>query len=414
MKCPAEYWIWLQRTLGAGKRLDEFLSYFGDPVTLYEAGHAEWVNSGVFREKDSMKLVQYSPSQSYTVMKQCRDNGWDIVTYDDDCYPARLRTISNPPCVLYVRGDKNIINASVSIGMVGTRDASDYGLNVARELSRSLAKSGAVIVSGGALGVDSASHEGAILAGGKTVAVLGCGLGSNYLQSNKALRDDIAENGAVITEFLPFSEPTRTTFPIRNRIISGMTLGTVVVEAGERSGSLITARLALEQGRDVFAVPGDVTNSNYFGTNNLIRDGAKSVFSYMDILDGYIEHYGEYIDTDKRYTPVKAVQPENKPRISQVSWNSVKNNGAKPKKETEKRKTVQEVQKNDEKIKTELPSYATDEAKKIYSLLSSDGILADDLVAKAELSVSQVLSALTELEMYSCAYMGSGKLYYLK
>ncbi len=414
MKCPAEYWIWLQRTLGAGKRLDEFLSYFGDPVTMYEAGHAEWVNSGVFREKDAQRLVQFSPSQSYSVMKQCRDNGWDIVTYDDDCYPARLRNISNPPCVLYVRGDKNIINTTVSIGMVGTRDASDYGLNVARELSRSLAKAGVVIVSGGALGVDSASHEGAILAGGKTVAVLGCGLGSNYLQANSVLRDDIAENGAVISEFLPFAEPTRTTFPVRNRIISGMTLGTVVVEAGERSGSLITARLALEQGRDVFAVPGDVTNSNYFGTNNLIRDGAKSVFSYMDVLDGYIELYGEYIDTDKRYTPVKAVQPENKPRISQVSWNSVQNNTVKRKKETEKRNTVPEVQKKDEKIKTELPPYATDEAKKVYSLLSSEGILADDLVARSELSVSRVLSALTELEMYSCAYMGSGKLYYLK
>lgn len=414
MKCPAEYWIWLQRTLGAGKRLDEFLSYFGDPVTMYEAGHAEWVNSGVFREKDAQRLVQFSPSQSYSVMKQCRDNGWEIVTYDDDCYPARLRNISNPPCVLYVRGDKNIINTTVSIGMVGTRDASDYGLNVARELSRSLAKAGVVIVSGGALGVDSASHEGAILAGGKTVAVLGCGLGSNYLQANSVLRDDIAENGAVISEFLPFAEPTRTTFPVRNRIISGMTLGTVVVEAGERSGSLITARLALEQGRDVFAVPGDVTNSNYFGTNNLIRDGAKSVFSYMDVLDGYIELYGEYIDTDKRYTPVKAVQPENKPRISQVSWNSVQNNTVKRKKETEKRNTVPEVQKKDEKIKTELPPYATDEAKKVYSLLSSEGILADDLVARSELSVSRVLSALTELEMYSCAYMGSGKLYYLK
>lgn len=414
MKCPAEYWIWLQRTLGVGKRLDEFLSYFGDPVTLYEAGHAEWVNSGVFSEKDSAKLVQFSPSQSYTVMKNCADNGWDIVTYDDDCYPARLRTLHNPPCVLYVRGDKTILNAAVSIGMVGTRDASEYGLNVARQLSDSLAKSGVVIVSGGALGVDSASHEGAINAGGKTVAVLGCGLGSNYLQANRELRDAVAENGAVISEFLPFTEPTRTTFPVRNRIISGMTLGTVVIEAGERSGSLITARLALEQGRDVFAVPGDVTNSNYFGTNNLIRDGAKSVFSHMDILDSYIDAYGEYIDTDKRYTPVKAVQPKEKPRISQVSWNSVKTNTAKPKKETEKRKTVPEVQKKEEKIETQLPAYATDEAKKIYSLLSDKGILTDDLVSQSGLNVSQVLSALTELEMYGCAYMGSGKLYYLK
>ena len=413
MKCPAEYWVWLQRTLGAGKRLDEFLSYFGDPVTLYEAGHAEWVNSGVFNERDSKKLVQFSPSQSYSIMKQCQDNGWDIITYDDDCYPARLRTISDPPCVLYVRGDKSILNSAVSVGMVGTRDSSDYGLNVARQLAESLARSGVVIVSGGALGVDSAAHEGAINASGKTVAVLGCGLGSKYLIANENLRDDIAQNGAVISEFLPFSDPSRTTFPVRNRIISGMTLGTVVVEAGERSGSLITARLALEQGRDVFAVPGDVTNSNYFGTNNLIRDGAKSVFSHMDILDSYIEAYGEYIDTDKRYTPVKASVPKEKPRISQVSWNSVKAEISKPKKDTEKRKPVQDVRK-EEKIERKLPEYATEDAGKIYSLLSEKGILADDLVTESGLNVSQVLSALTELEMYGCAYMGSGKLYYLK
>lgn len=414
MKCPAEYWIWLQRTLGAGKRLDDFLSYFGDPVTLYEAGHSEWINSGVFNEKESKKLVLYSPSQSYDIMKECVDNGWSIVTYDDDCYPARLRSISNPPCVLYVWGDKNIINASVSIGMVGTRDASEYGVNVACELSKSLAKSGVVIVSGGALGIDSSAHRGAIDVSGKTVAVLGSGLGSNYLQANKQLRELISLNGAVISEFLPFSEPSRTTFPIRNRIISGITLGTVVIEAGERSGSLITARLALEQGRDVFAVPGDVTNSNYFGTNNLIRDGAKSVFSYMDILDSYIDVYGEYIDTDKKYTPVKAFQPKDKPRISQVSWNNIIHEKTKPNRGIEKRSVVQKVQPEENINNTALPEYATEEARKIHTFLSSKGILADELVAKSELDVSQVLSALTELEMYGCAYMGKGKLYYLK
>lgn len=412
MKCPAEYWIWLQQTLGAGKKLDEFFSYFGDPVTLYEAGHEEWVNSGVFSENDSRKLVRFSPSQSYTVMKQCSEQGWDIVTYDDDCYPSRLRSISDPPCVLYVWGDKNILNSSVSIGMVGTRDASDYGLNVANQLASSLAQSGVVVVSGGALGIDSAAHEGAVAAGGKTVAVLGCGLGCNYLQSNKELREAISLNGAVISEFLPFSEPSRITFPVRNRIISGMTLGTVVVEAGMKSGSLITARLALEQGRDVFAVPGDVTNSNYFGTNNLIRDGAKSVFSYMDIIDSYIDIYGEYINTDKRYTPVKAAEQTGKPRVSQISWNSVRMNSSKQVKEPEKRK-IPDKRNEQENNEMKLPDCATEDAKRIYGYLSDKGILADELVAKSGMNVSQVLSALTELEMYACAYMGSGKLYYL-
>lgn len=407
MKCPPEYWIWLQRTLGAGKRLDEFFAYFGNPAALYEAGHAEWINSGVFSAKDSVKLVQFSPSQSYSIMKDCLKHGWEIVTYDDDCYPARLRELSNSPCVLYVNGDKNVLKHPLSIGMVGTRDASDYGLNVASELSYSLASAGAVIVSGGALGVDSASHGGAIRAGGKTVAVLGCGLGSNYLASNEDLRRQIAENGAVISEFIPFTEPTKSTFPIRNRIISGMTLGTVVIEAGEKSGSLITAKAALEQGRDVFAVPGDITNSNHFGTNNLIRDGAKSVFSYMDVLDEYIEAYGEYINSDKRYVHPK--KTDGKKEKSEVKTKNIKTE----KISSVKAKDTVEIR-EENKMKPSAPDYASENAKKVLEYLDNEGILTDELVQKTGMPVHEVLSALTELEMYALACMGSGKRYYLK
>ena len=405
MKCPPEYWIWLQRTLGAGKRLDEFFAYFGDPITLYEAGHAEWVNSGVFSAKDAKSLVQFSPSQSYMIMKTCVKNGWDIVTYDDDCYPERLRDLSNPPCVLYVDGDKSVLKYPLSIGVVGTRDASDYGLNVATELSCSLAGAGAVIVSGGALGVDSASHRGAIKAGGKTVAVLGCGLGCNYLSANEQLRRQIAENGALISEFAPYSEPTKTTFPVRNRIISGMTLGTVVIEAGEKSGSLITAKTALNQGRDIFAVPGDITNSNYFGTNNLIRDGAKSVFSYMDVLDEYIDAYGEYINTDKRYVHPKKtdVKNETPPVVKKIR---------------RKEKIAPEVKQetvsceDENKMKPCIPDYASESAKQVFVHIDGNGILTDELVQKSGLPVHEVLSALTELEMYALVYMGSGKRYF--
>lgn len=406
MKCPPEYWIWLQRTLGAGKHLEEFFAYFKDPITLYEAGHAEWINSGVFNTKDAQKLVQFSPSQSYLIMKECAKQGWDIVTYDDEYYPARLRDLVNPPCVLYVNGDKNILKHPLGIGMVGTRDASDYGLNVACELSYSLAGAGAVIVSGGALGVDSASHKGAIKAGGKTIAVLGCGLGCNYLASNESLREQIADNGAVISEFIPYTEPTKSTFPIRNRIISGMTLGTVVVEAGEKSGSLITAKAALNQGRDIFAVPGDITNSNYFGTNNLIRDGAKSVFSYMDVLDEYIDAYGEYINTDKRYVhPKKTDVKKDSPSVT--------------KKVRKAEKTAPEIKQeahnveDENKMKPTIPDYASESAKKVFGYLDETGILTDELVQKSGLPVHEVLSALTELEMYALAYMGSGKRYYL-
>ncbi len=409
MKCPPEYWIWLQRTLGVGKKLDEIMTYFGDPVALYGAGHAEWLNSGIIKSSDVKKLVQYSPSQSYTIMKECDKQGWDIVTYDDLDYPARLRDILDFPCVLYVKGDRKILNAPVSIGMVGTRDSSDYGLRVAQELSFSLASAGAVIVSGGALGVDSASHTGALKAKGKTVAVLGCGLGCKYLMQNESLRDEISMHGAVISEFLPNTEPSRITFPVRNRIISGMTLGTVVIEAGEKSGSLITAQLAAEQGRDIFAVPGDITNSNYFGTNNLIRDGAKSVFSFMDVLEGYIASYGEFINTERLLKAEKTTFDTVKRSPVRVKKEKKKEN----EKQVQKQKTAAPTVTTEEKIKPEIPEYATFQAKKVFEYLSYEGILTDELVTKTGLPVNEVLSALTELEMYSLAYMGSGKRYFL-
>ena len=406
MKCPPEYWIWLQRTLGAGKNLNNFLSYFQNPVALYEAGHAEWINSGVFSSKDADKLVQYSPSQSYLIMKDCLTNGWDIVTYDDDCYPERLRQLINPPCVLYVNGDKNVLKHPVSIGMVGTRDASDYGLNVAEDLAYSLAGAGAVIVSGGALGVDSASHKGAVKAGGKTIAVLGCGLGCKYLSANEELREQIAQNGAVISEFVPYQEPSRTTFPIRNRIIAGMSLGTLVIEASEKSGSLITAKYALEQGRDVFAVPGDITNFNYFGTNNLIRDGAKSVFSYMDVLEGYIKDYGEYINTDKRYTHPKKTDAQKNAAPVERKIRETQKVSQPIRQETDSCKT-------ENKMKTSVPDYASESAKKVFGYIDENGILTDELVEKSGMPVHEILSALTELEMYALVYMGSGKRYFL-
>lgn len=197
--------------------------------------------------------------------------------------------------MLFVWGDETILNSEVMLSVVGTRKASNYSMRVTRLLSSKLARAGAVIVSGGALGVDSAAHTGA-MEGGRTIAVLGCGFGTDYLRDNAALRREISKNGAVITEYFPFTPASRTTFPMRNRIISGMSLGTIVVEAGERSGSLITARLALSEGRDVFAVPGEVITSAFTGTNRLIHDGAKPVFTALDVLEEYYYTYPDKID----------------------------------------------------------------------------------------------------------------------
>lgn len=414
MSCPVEYWIWLQRAFGAGKRAERILEHFGDPETLYEAGRKEWRLSGILSEKEMESLTRFSPSQSYDILQNCRKNGWRIVPFDDEAYPPLLREICGYPLVLYVWGDVSVLQAKVCIGMVGTRDASDYGIQVAEALSFSLAQAGAVIVSGGALGIDKASHRGAVMAGGRTVAVLGCGLGHPYLAENEKMRRVIAQNGAVISEYEPFSPPTKHTFPIRNRLISGMSLGTVVIEAGEKSGSLITARLALEQGRDVFAVPGDITSSNFFGTNSLIRDGARPVFTAMDVLDGYLPEYGEYLNAEDSYQPLRTAKTQSPERTSGKPK-------PKTKKDQEKRKTAaeskeppcQEEKKNEGKPKPQLPAYATENAKKLFAIMTDEPRLADELVTASGLPVQDVLASLTELELYALVTMHSGKRYSL-
>ncbi len=401
MNCGPEYWIWLQKTLGTGKSYEEILSYFGNPERLYESGKKAWLESGLFSEKTLEKLISSSPSETYHVIKACKDNGWHIVTYKDECYPSLLRQIKNYPLVLYVYGDKEVLKTQFALGIVGTRNATEYGRQAAMNLSYNLASAGAVIVSGGALGIDSCAHEGAIKAGGKTIAVLGNGLGSGYLRQNESLRDTIAQNGAVITELLPFTAPSKTTFPVRNRLISGISRGLLVVEAGEKSGSLITAGYAAEQGRDIFAVAGNIFSNGFNGTNELIRDGAKSVFSANDILGVYAERFSRYININ--------TTEERLPEIEKISETQVYDKPVEVKEnKIEKKEELKKI------ISPEIPDFLSDNAKKLARFINDEQKTADKLSDDSEMSISDVLSALTELEMFSVIEMHSGKRYTLK
>jgi DNA processing protein len=206
-----------------------------------------------------------------------------LVTFVDDNYPSRLLNIYDPPPLLYVKGELRQED-SLAIAVVGSRFASHYGKSAAENISRDLVQEGLTIVSGMARGIDTCAHRGALAAGGRTIAVLGCGIAVNYPIENKKLKEVIASQGAVLSEFPMATPPAPSHFPMRNRIISGMSLGVVVVEASHRSGSLITARLALEQGRDVFAVPGSIDSLRSRGTHKLIKDGAKLVEDAQDIV----------------------------------------------------------------------------------------------------------------------------------
>ena len=217
-------------------------------------------------------------------LKKATDLGARVITSEDEEYPAALREIHDPPIVLYVRGhlterDRN------TVAVVGSRKASHYATECAKKLSFQMAYAGLTVVSGLARGIDTAAHQGALAAKGRTIAVIGSGLGELYPPENAALADRIAESGAVISEFPIETKPDRQTFPIRNRIVTGMSFGVLVVEAGANSGALISANMAAEQGRTLYAVPGRIDSPAALGSNRLIQQGAKLVISVDDILD---------------------------------------------------------------------------------------------------------------------------------
>ena len=231
-----------------------------------------------------LALRREKPELPEIIAEEAEKRGIRILTREDDEYPAVLREIAKPPLALFVRG--NPICDAERIAMVGSRHASLYGKRVSEEIAMGLAGRGVTVVSGAARGVDSAAHKGALRAG-RTVAVLGCGADVAYPKENARLLDEIAATGAVVSEYPPGTQPLPAFFPQRNRIISGLSRGTVVVEAAERSGSLITAEFALSEGRDVFAVPGSIYSNTSRGCHRLIQQGAKLVTSSEDILEEY-------------------------------------------------------------------------------------------------------------------------------
>lgn len=284
-----ELWFALKSVPGVGNLLfRRLLEQFGSPQAVFGAGDAQLLAV----EGVTVRLVRSirrhrTPDGVARELETVRQSGFSIVTLSDRNYPALLHQIPDPPPFLYVYG--TLPTTGLTIAVVGSRNATDYGISITRQICMDLARQQVTIVSGMARGVDTAAHAGAIAGGGLTVSVLGTGLDRIYPRENERLFHRIAKNGAVITEFALGAGPDAHHFPARNRIISGMCHGTVVVEATGRSGSLITARLASEQNRDVFAVPGNIHSFKSVGTHALIKAGAKLVVHARDILDEF-EH----------------------------------------------------------------------------------------------------------------------------
>jgi DNA processing protein len=279
-------WVELNMTPGIGPRAAaKLLERFGSADAVYRATRAELEQLRLPPDAVDAIIARELQSTAEAEIDAVKRLGGDILLLDDGVYPSSLREIYDPPIVLYVKGAWSECLDQPCIGVVGSRRCSTYGQNSALMLARDLAERGITIVSGFARGIDAAAHRGALEAGGRTIAVLGTGLDEIYPRDHAKLAAEIlAHGGALISQFPLKTPPVSENFPYRNRIISGLSLGIVVVEAAENSGSLITARLAIEQNREVFAVPGNITSRNSFGTNYLIKGaGAKLVQQWQDI-----------------------------------------------------------------------------------------------------------------------------------
>ncbi len=284
-----KYLLALNKIPGVGcKRFTSLMEHYRNGEAVWNSSKKELMQVPNLDEKVCDSIInQRNIIDPDKELLETKEKGINVVTVYDDNYPFLLRNIYDPPQIIYFKGELSLDNDNVSIAVVGSRKPTYYGRYVAEKISKQLAMEGITVVSGMAIGVDTFAHKGALSGGGRTIAVLGSGVDVPYPKRNINLIQEIVKNGAVISEFPPGTGPLPAHFPMRNRIISGLSLGTLVVEAGARSGSLITADCALEQGREVFAIPGNITSVNSKGTNRLIKQGAKLVDTLEDILEEF-------------------------------------------------------------------------------------------------------------------------------
>ena len=401
------HWIWLAHRPGVNDRVKlALLQHFRDPEDIYFADsdafdHVEGLTVEV---RDALREKNLIPAEE--ILERCSREKLHIVTYQDAAYPSKLKNIPDPPLVLYYKGQLPDFDGSPVIAVVGTRKASAYGMTTAKRLGYQIGKCGGILVSGMAYGIDGMAMSGALTAGQKVVGVLGCGADIVYPLSNRALFADVEKYGCILSEFPPGTQPGKWTFPKRNRIISGLSNGVLVVEAPEKSGALITARLAAEQGRDVFAVPGNIDMPSFVGSNRLLRDGAIMVSSGWDILSEYEALYPDKIRKNDAPVHMTAYADEvlrgngeEEKRLPKVAQKPVlpRENGD-LKKKLEK-KVIDKEQSAPYSDVNDILSKLSQPEQAIVKALQKGERLVDDVIAETGLTTGKLLSSLTMLEL---------------
>ena len=383
-----KYWLWLTELPGLTNQTRlALLRHFPTPEDVYYADPEEvLLTEGITRAQAEL-LKNKDLSVADRILADCQRLNIQLLTLQDAAYPGRLKNIYDPPCLLYVKGRLPVFDEEVAVAVVGTRDCTPYGIACAEKLGYGLTCGGAIVVTGLARGVDAAATRGALRAGGITAAVVGNGLDVQYPPESRYLYEDVAAAGVLLSEYPPGSEPLGWHFPVRNRILSGLCLATLVVEAPERSGALITAGTALEQGRELYAVPGPIDAPTSVGCNQLIRDGAGLVSEAWDLLGDFEGRFPDKLRPDEAkhqpsvlgYQARQKEEPKPVPPSVSLSHNEL--------------------------------SLTDDQIALLKAMPDQEPMLVDDLIELTDLPTRRVLSALTVLEIEHLVKQHSGKRY---
>lgn len=382
------YYIWLTQGIGyCTTKVKYVYSLYPDIEKLYTGGEQELRLCGIFTENEIAKLLKIRLSDAEAIYNKCLRLNFKVYDISMDEYPQRLREIPDAPAVIYVSGNLPDFENNDSVSIVGTRRATVYGIRTSLSIGANLSKIGFIVVSGGALGIDCAAHRGVLQEKGVAVCVLGCGIDYDYLLENKELRNAIASSGALLSEYPPGTSAASHNFPQRNRIISALSNGVIVVEAPKKSGSMITVDFALKQGKDVFAVMGNVDSPYSAGSNQLIKEGAVPITCWQDVAEYYRGVMHDEIEATTEEI-VNTIPSKNKD-ITAHSEN----------------KPVP-VHKNTDNL--------SEEERKVYLALSDTPVHIDVLAEKASLPMHVIIRSVSSLELKDLIVNTSGRLYAIK
>ncbi len=398
-----KHWIWLTQRKGiAGQAAVRVLEHFGSPEQVHAADRGAFELLGGLSDGAIRSLMDKSLGRADQILGDCDRLGIQLLTLQDATYPERLAAIHQPPLVLYWKGKQIAFDEEVAIGMVGTRDATAYGMQTAFELSAQLTRKGALVITGMAQGVDACAVKGALSVNGPVVSVLGGGIDRVYPWYHKELYEDVAAVGTLISEYPPGTDHKGEHFPVRNRIISGLSVGVTAVESGLRGGTLLTVGHALDQDREVFAVPGPIGAPSSEGTNRLIQKGeAKLILDADDILCEFAARFPARLQQEKALSPQEVEQRLE--GAGKASFAAQSRGAAREKKPAEPKAKEEYLRWEDCKNKL------TDDQREVLLALNEAELRADDLVERTQIPARRVLSALTLLQIQGYVAEESGK-----